>query len=141
MSDIWSAEYKAVVLDDLQIANDANEYLSGKLAAAIARAEAADDQLQWAAAWLINIPSINFGNDVADGVRQLLELYRAAEADAERLAEALEIVLSTSVCDVCYEDQCDPAWCGCGCHKRKEEAKEQARAALAAHDAAKERGG
>jgi CRISPR/Cas system-associated protein Cas10 (large subunit of type III CRISPR-Cas system) len=39
MSDIWSAEYKANILDELQTANDANEYLNDKLTAVTARAE------------------------------------------------------------------------------------------------------
>jgi hypothetical protein len=42
MSDIWSAEYKATILDELRTANDANEYLSDQLAAATARAESAE---------------------------------------------------------------------------------------------------
>jgi hypothetical protein len=42
MSDIWSAEYKATILDELQTANDANEYLGDKLTAATARAVVAE---------------------------------------------------------------------------------------------------
>jgi len=42
MSDYWSAEYKAGILDELKTANDANEYLSEQLAAAIARADAVE---------------------------------------------------------------------------------------------------
>jgi hypothetical protein len=110
-------------------------------AAAEAKIEDAEDQLQWSASWLVNVPSINFGNDVADGVQQLLELYRAAEADAERLAGALEWAIHTvmpptsgGLRDYLTDDAKEilrQNWEGW------QEAYKAVRAALAAHDALK----
>lgn len=54
MSDYWSTEYKAGILDELKTANDANECLSEHLAAANARADTAEadaDRLAEAAAY------------------------------------------------------------------------------------------
>jgi hypothetical protein len=47
------------------------------------------------------------------------------------LLEVLEELLSAGLCDLCYEDPCDPSVCECHCHKRQEMAIARAHAAIA----------
>lgn len=53
------------------------------------------------------------------------------QTEVERLRAVAGSVLSTRLCDDCYEEGCD--WeCGCVCHRSMESAQEALRAALAA---------
>jgi len=53
-------------------------------------------------------------------------------AESPRLLEALKRLRAASLCDICYEDKCDPWLCDCRCHAEIGEANEQADLAIAA---------
>ncbi len=46
------------------------------------------------------------------------------------LTKALTDLLDTGLCDLCYEDPCDPMFCECPCHTRIAEARDRADQAL-----------
>ena len=50
----------------------------------------------------------------------------------QQLFEALKRLRAASLCDICYEDKCDPWLCDCKCHTEIGEANEQADFAIAA---------
>lgn len=81
MSDIWSAEYKATILDELKTANDANEYLNDQLAAATARAESAESELR-------EYKRL-YGNSIKEATNQAAKAD-TAEADAAKWREDSE---------------------------------------------------
>ncbi len=72
---------------------------------------------------IVNLLRLTENNHVATYAAARIEELETLSAD---LLAACERLSRKGVCDLCYEDPCDPTWCECSCHGQDDVLQEEA---------------